>query len=104
MNTILLVKPLPLSRCRVITSASKKEDASDKRKAFRDKMFDSRKQTLKDVANNIKQIVKQEVSETRTIFDDHVKFFRQNPKQTSTKKSKKPEAQDVEVIDAEFFE
>ena len=101
MNSLLFTKPLP--RCKVIVSA-KKEDNTERRRVFREKIVDSRKQSLGDIGRNIKSIVKQEVSETRAIFDDHVKFFKKNPKTQKTKKSKKPEPKEVEVIDAEFFE
>ena len=73
MNSLLFTKPLP--RCKVIVSA-KKEDNTERRRVFREKIVDSRKQSLGDIGRNIKSIVKQEVSETRTIFDDHVKFFK----------------------------
>jgi len=101
MNSLLFAKPLP--RCKVIASA-KKEDNTERRRVFREKIVDSRKQSLGDIGRNIKSIVKQEVSETRAIFDDHVKFFKKNTKTQKTKKSKKPEPKEVEVIDAEFFE
>jgi len=101
MNSLLYAKPLP--RCRVIASA-KKEDNAERRRVFREKIVDSRKQSLGDIGRNIKSLVKQEISETRAIFDDHVKFFKQNPKPQKPKKSKKPEPKEVEVIDAEFFE
>lgn len=101
MNSLLFAKPLP--RCSVIASA-KKEDNAERRRVFREKIIDSRKQSLGDIGKDIKSLVKQEVSETRAIFDDHVKFFKQNPKAQKPKKSKKPEPKEVEVIDAEFFE
>lgn len=102
MTSLLFAKPLP--RCRVIASA-KKEDNAERRRAFREKIVDSRKQSLKDIGKNIKSLVKQEVSETRAIFDDHVKFFKQNPKTNEkVKKNKKTQVKEVEVIDAEFFE
>ena len=101
MNSLLFAKPLPI--CRVIVSA-KKEDSGERRRVFREKIVDSRKKSLGDIGRNIKSLVKQEVSETRAIFDDHIKFFKQNPKTKKTKKSKKPEPKEVEVIDAEFFE
>tara|TARA_Y100000389_G_scaffold31358_1_gene26556 strand:- start:1622 stop:1927 length:306 start_codon:yes stop_codon:yes gene_type:complete len=101
MTSLLFAKPLP--RCRVIVSA-KKEDNAERRRVFREKISDSRKQSLGDIGKHIKSVVKQEVSETRAIFDDHVKFFKQNPKTKKTKKSNKPEPKEIEVIDAEFFE
>ena len=101
MNSLLFGNPLP--RCKVIVSA-KKENRGERRKAFREKIVDSRKNSLRDIAKNINSLIKQEVSESRVIFNDHVKFFKQNPKTQKSKKSKKPEPKEVEVIDAEFFE
>ena len=103
MNSLLVTKSMP--RCRVIASA-KKEDGAERRRVFREKIVESRKQSLGDIGKNIKSLVKQEVSETRAIFDDHVKFFKQNPKSKAekSKKAKRPEPKEVEVIDAEFFE
>lgn len=102
MNSLLFARPLP--RCGIIASA-KKEERAERRRAFREKIVDSRKQSLRDIGKNIKSLVKQEVSETRAIFDDHVKFFKQNPKMNEkVKKNKKSQVKEVEVIDAEFFE
>ena len=103
MNTILLVKPLPLSRCRVITSANNRENRAEERKAFRQKINDSRKR-FGDISKKIDKLMKQEISETRSLFDDHVKFMRGNNDTTSKSETANSEPKNVEVIDAEFFE
>ena len=101
MNSLLFTKPLP--RCRVITAA-KKEEKTDRRKVFREKIMDSRKQSISDIGKNVNSLVKQEVSETRAIFDEHVKFFKQNSKTEKTKKTPSAELVSFLLVKALDFD
>lgn len=72
---------------------------NDERKAFRKRIIDQRKQSLGKLGKKVNKFVKTEIQQTRSIFDEHVKFLRPNQK---TKE--KNNIVDVEVLDAEFFE
>lgn len=75
-------------------------------KKFRSKIINKRKQSL----GNLGKFVKSEVQETRTIFQDHVKYIRKNKNtdkntnKNTKKNTKKINDNDIEVLDAEFFE
>lgn len=87
----------------VCAAGSDREARREARKEFRKNIMDRRRASVGRLGKKVSKFVKTEVSETRTILDEHVKFFRPNAK---TKKSQnKPNAPvDVEVLDAEFFD
>jgi hypothetical protein len=88
-----------LSRTTVICAANDDNSRKEARQEFRKNIMDRRRASVGKMGNKVSKFVRSEVSETRSIFDEHVKFFRNRKP-----KKQKAEKVDVEVIDAEFFE
>ena len=89
------------TRCVVVCAAGNDRDSrKEARKEFRKNIMYRRKVSVGKLGRTVSKFVKKEVSETRTIFDEHVKFF----KKPSKNKNQKATKVDVEVLDAEFFE
>lgn len=90
-------------RCAVVCAAGNDREArKEARKEFSKNIMDRRKVSVGRLGKKVSKFVKMEVSETRTIFDEHVKFFRKPSKNQN--KNKQATKVDVEVLDAEFFE
>ena len=88
-----------VARTAVICAANDGKSRKEARQEFRKNIMDRRRASVGKLGKKVSKFVRSEVSETRSIFDEHVKFFRnRNPKK------QKAEKVDVEVIDAEFFE
>ena len=66
--------------------------ACAKPKTFAKKVFSNRKAELKTVKDSLKKIAKEEISRCKTLFDEHIAFF------------KEPEPEPVPVYVESFIE
>ena len=81
-------------------------------KGFQKKTFDTRRKNLLDIARDIDGLVKSEVSESRSLIDAHVTFFKDEFEKcvaddVYSHDDSEPlakQAVDVELDDEEFFE
>lgn len=49
----------------------------DRMKGFQKKIADDRKKNVIDIAKDIDELVKSEISKTRSMIDEHIEFFQQ---------------------------
>lgn len=81
----------------------KNEHKKQKRDAFKSKVIENRKVSLGNAIKGIDSFVKQEVSEARTLFNNHVQFYKDEKKEVNKKQNETVNV-DVEILDADFFE